>query len=878
MNKFSLMCLFLILTCQSAIAVHSIGQTHWTQLDQNQQFNQKRTEQTLALDVATIEALLATSDFVDMALPLPSGQFVRYRLKPSQVMAPELARKYPQIMTFRGAEIGQPDNLGSFDLSSKGFFGMFEHGGKTVYIDPVKGTELYRSYYFTHAMKQASPVKIKRHPPIRFPELSDATGKRPDDQLQTSQISERIVYRLAVAATGEYTAYHGGTRELALAALVTMVNRVNQVYARDLGVTFQLVANNDQLIFLDAATDPFTNSDQDINGDIIADAIEAVIGVSDYDIGHLVVTEGGGVAGLGVVCTSEKASGLTGSSVPESDAFYIDYVAHEIGHQLGAEHTFNGLVGACQGNRSGLSAFEPASGSTIMGYTGICGTQDLQRNSDPFFHLHSIEQMVAFTRQGVGSTCGNRIGLTNQSPVVDAGSDYFIPARTPFTLTGSATDPDSDTLTFSWQQFDLGTATSSPDQDAIDRGAGPLFRVFDPTSEPVRTFPRLIDILTNSSVLGETYPTTNRILNFRLAVRDGQGHVASDAMQVSVVNSTNGFAVTQPDGSSQWESAVHSISWDTANTQNAPVSCSRVSISLSTDGGMSFPTPLANAVDNDGQQDVLITSAISTNQARVRVNCSDNIFFAINSGNFTINFDGPAEPIIPVYQSQDSLSVNEDERLTVKVEDLTFAFDLAIDSITLMAGDNYTLDGTTVIPDENFNGQLVVPATATKGNQSSEQFSIEITVVEVNDVPMVVNDKVEVAFQANLVVLPVLSNDTDVDGDTLNISSVDYQGEGTVTIASTNLVYTAGNAFSGAETFSYTVSDGNGGSASGEVEVTVAPAPASVPVEPDPEPNLPPEPPAQSLDDGSSGGTLFAVLWILIICCGTRLGVKKYGM
>ncbi|AZZ96391.1 hypothetical protein ELR70_04190 [Pseudoalteromonas sp. R3] len=856
MNKLSLMCLFLILTCQSAIAVHSIGQTHWTLLEQNPQINLKSTEQILTLDESSVQALLATSDFVDMALPLPSGQFVTYRLKPSQVMAPELARKYPQIMTFHGSQIDRPDNLGSFDLSQKGFFGMFEHDGKTVYIDPVKGTKQYRSYYFTHAMKQANSVKIKRHPPIRFAELSEALEKRPGDLMQTSQISERIVYRLAVTATGEYTAYHGGTRALALAALVTMVNRVNQVYARDLGITFQLVANNDQLIFIDAATDPFTNSDQDIDGDTITDAIEAVISASDYDIGHLVVTEGGGVAGLGVVCTSQKAAGLTGSPVPESDAFYIDYVAHEIGHQLGAEHTFNGLVGACQGNRSGLSAFEPASGSTIMGYTGICGTQDLQKNSDPFFHLHSIDQMVEVTRQGVGNTCGSRTGLTNQSPVVDAGSDYFIPARTPFTLTGSATDPDSDTLTFSWQQFDLGTATSSPDQDAIDRGTGPLFRVFDPTSEPVRTFPRLIDILTNSTVLGETYATTNRTLSFRLAVRDGQGHVASDAMQVTVVNSTNGFRVTQPDSSSQWDSATHSVIWDTANTQNAPVSCSRVSISLSTDGGASFPTSLANGVDNDGQQDVLITSAISTNQARVKVHCPDNIFFAINSGNFTINFDGPAEPIIPVYQSQDPLSVNEDERLMVKKEDLTFAFDLAIDSITLMAGDNYTLDGTTVIPDEHFNGSLVVPATATKDNQISEQFNITITVVAVNDEPTVLNDRVEVAFQASQVVLPVLSNDSDVDGDILSISSVDYQGDGTVTIASASLVYTAGSTFSGTETFSYTVSDGNGGSASGEVEVTVA-----APVEPDPEPNPLPEPPVQSLNDGGQEAHY-------LLCCG----------
>ncbi|RZM74401.1 hypothetical protein C3B51_19790 [Pseudoalteromonas rubra] len=882
MNKLSLICLMLLFTCHSALAVQLIDQTHWTVLERDSQLKRTHTEQYLELDLASVRAKLVAASKLDMALPLPNGEFVTFRLEPSQVMAPELANKYPDIMTFKGAQLGEPSNFGTFDLSPKGFYGMFEHQGKTVYIDPQPASHSYRSYYFTPTEQHTLAADMKRHPPIRFPGISDARTNKPEGLMQTSQISERIVYRLAVAATGEYTAYHGGTRALGLAAIVTMVNRVNQVYARDLGVTFQLVANNDLIVFLDAQTDPFTNTDQDIDGDVISQAIESVMSDADYDIGHLVVTTGGGVAGLGVVCTTQKASGLTGSPQPEADAFYIDYVAHEIGHQLGAEHTFNGLVGACQGNRSGLSAYEPASGSTIMGYTGICGEQDLQLNSDPFFHLHSIEQMVEVTRQGVGNTCGTRTNLNNQSPVVDAGEDFTIPARTPFTLTGSATDSDSDTLSFSWQQFDLGTATNSASQDAIDSGTGPLFRVFNPTMGPSRTFPKLVDILTNSVAYGEAYPTTNRTLNFRLAVRDGQGHVASDTMQVTVVNSATGFRVTQPDSNSQWLSQTHTVTWDTANTQNAPVSCSRVSISLSTDGGVNFGTSLANGVDNDGEQDVVITSAISTDSARVRVNCTDNVFFAISSGNFTINFDGPPAAIKPVFVSQQVLSVAEDQRIQIKKEDLNFELGLAVDSITLLPGDNYTLTDLTVSPSENYNGELQISAIATKDGQSSEAFTIKVTVTAVNDAPVAQNDTADVAFQAEQVLLSVLDNDTDVDNDPLSISSVDYQGSGTVTIAQNGLVYTPGSAFSGTDTITYTVSDGNGGSATGQVTLTVAAAPVEPEPEPDPQPDPQPAPqpetqtPTQSLDDGGSGGSLFMMLWLLIACVCIRVGVKQY--
>ena len=441
--------------------------------------------------------------------------------------------------------------------------------------------------------------------------------------------NERKRYVIAISAAGEYTQYHGGTVEAGLGAIATLLNRVNEVYQRDVAAEFQLASGNDTIIFTDTATDPFNNDDGDIDANVtVQQNAQTQTGtkLGPFDIGHVVNTGGGGLAGLGVLCTAEKSAGMTGSPNPVGDAFFIDYVAHEIGHQFGADHTFNGTTGSCGGgNREASQAWEPGSGSSIMAYAGICGEENLQANSLPYFHSKSIEQMRAHMARV--ASCGSSQSLTNNAPQVAAGNDYVIPANTPFVLKGAGADLDQDPLSYTWEQIDLGTESFSV-ASMVDDGSRPLFRFVAPTALPERTLPSLPSLLSNTLAKGEAWPATNRALNFRLTARDGKGGVASDDMKIQVVNTGSAFRLTSPLVTPLGAGANQTIGWDVAGTNAAPINCSKVDLSLTRDEGVSW-TLLASGQPNSGSASVTIPAG-NDGTARLKVACSDNLFFAIS--------------------------------------------------------------------------------------------------------------------------------------------------------------------------------------------------------------------------------------------------------
>lgn len=594
---------------------------------------------------------------VSLDLPLPNGKMVSVDIGDSAVMPPVLAAKFPEIKTYRLLSRIGTVLSGRIDYTPNGFHAMLDTEQGTVFIDPRQnnGDRVYISYY----KKNYQPVEriieprncavnktfLKEQPSFHKKSLASITANRSGDQLRT--------YRLAVAATGEYTNFHGGTVAAGMAAIVTTINRVNQIYNRDLSVQLQLVANNDLIVYTNGTTDPYSNNN---GGAMLSENIanlSSVIGNNDYDVGHVFSTNGGGVAFLGVICNNDfKGGGVTGTSNPINDPFYIDFVAHELGHQFAGNHIFNGNSGNCSGfSRNGNTAYEPGSGSTIQGYAGICGSDNLQSNTDPMFSSQSIDEMVYHTVSGSGASCGTTTANGNTAPNnVNAGADYTIPAHTPFEMTGSATDIDGDTLTYSWEQFDLGPAQGVNEGD---NGSSPLFRAFLPSTSPTRTFPRLTDLLNNTIIIGETLPTTTRTLTMRLTVRDQNGGVDKDTAILSVEDTGVGFEVTSQNSTTtlQSDSAVD-ITWNVAGTTGAPINCPSVDVLMSTDGGLTFPTTLSSGVANDGAQSVILPSITAT-EVRFKVKCSNNIYFDINNANITIEDipvimtyeDAPASPI-----------------------------------------------------------------------------------------------------------------------------------------------------------------------------------------------------------------------------------------
>jgi hypothetical protein len=398
------------------------------------------------------------------------------------------------------------------------------------------------------------------------------------------------------------------------------------------------------LVYTNSATDPYTNNNGVTMLGQNQSNIDAVIGSANYDIGHVFSTGGGGVAGLGVVGVGgQKARGVTGSPAPVNDPFVIDYVAHEMGHQFGANHTFNGDSGSCAGgNRNGSTAYEPGSGSTIMAYAGICGNDNLQANSDAYFHFISFEEIRSYVSAGAGFNSATKINTGNAVPTVEAGINYTIPDQTPFFLTAVGSDANaSDVLSYNWEQRDLGPQR---DLSLPDNGSGPLFRSYNSTTSPTRYFPQLSSVLNNTSSVQEKLPLTNRTMNFRVTVRDnrsGGGGVNNDNMSITVVNSGTGFALTSQNTATNWTgNSVQNLTWDVAGTNTGSINTPFVDILFSSNGGASFDTVIASAVPNDGSQDIIVPN-IGTSQGRIMLRGTGNIFFDINNTNIVVT-PGPS--------------------------------------------------------------------------------------------------------------------------------------------------------------------------------------------------------------------------------------------
>lgn len=558
--------------------------------------------------------------------PVHDGLMQRFRIYEAPVMDAALSARYPEIKSYVGIGLDDATATIRFSVSPLGVHTMLTAAEKpTVFVEPYT-TDLKTYSVFERSDKRAAfsrfECTVMEHSAKQIRSISAARPNADDGTLRT--------YRLAMSVTGEYTAYFGGTKALALAAINTTMTRVNGVFEKDFAVNMVLISNTDSVIYTNSSTDPYGSTDANYNSELQS-TLTSVIGNANYDIGHLMSAIGnnGNAGCIGCVCASGKGSGYTTSTVPTGDNFDIDFVAHEMGHQFGANHTFT------FSNEGTGAQMEPGSGSTIMGYAGITGATDLQAHSDPFFHAYSIQQVTNYVKS---TSCQTNTATGNTTPTVNAGADYTIPKGTPFMLTGTGSDANGDTVTFNWEQMNSGTSsTTYPSTTAT---SGPAFRSFVPSTSGVRYFPRLETIKTGAtSWQWEAVPNVARTLNFRLTVRDnhagGPANNSDDA--VITVNGTAGpFSVSAPNTAVTWAAgSTQTVTWNVAGTTANGVNTANVDILLSTDGGNTYPITILAATPNDGTQTITVPNNPGA-QNRIMVKGTNHIFFDISNTNFTI--------------------------------------------------------------------------------------------------------------------------------------------------------------------------------------------------------------------------------------------------
>ncbi|OQP62862.1 hypothetical protein A3860_26490 [Niastella vici] len=580
---------------------------------------------------------------VRISLPLPvAGKTLSSAFTESPVLVDALTKQLTGLKTY---ELKDPVTLGlqgRLTITAQGVTGLIFTTNGSAYISPLGADQPgVHMVYYVKDIPVTEPILCGAKEVVEGAANRVAAVQASDCRLRN--------YKLAVAATGEYTYWAGGTQSQALTYIATLVNDVTSIYQRDAGITFTLVSNN-SIIFTDSLSDPYpTVSFPD--GTTLSNNHSTLVtnlGSGNFDEG-IVLNYGwnGGLASLGAVCNATRkgqaaaglnfGSGSNPTAGPQGPVF-VGTVAHEMGHQFNATHTMAATNGACSGNTTSATAYEPGGGSTIMAYAGSCTGNSYQNNSDLYFHGGSILQIASFSVNS--ATCVTPITTSNTAPTITvAATAYTIPVSTPFMLSATGTDMTNSTLYYCWEQMDANATTTAP--PAATATSGPNFRSYPPTTSNTRVFPRLADLVSGATTTYEVLPSVTRAMNFQVMVRDaasGGGCTAQTTVTVNTNTAAGPFSVTSQNTATSWTANgtnTATITWNVASTNVAPVNCSNVDIILSTDGGLTFTDTLAANTGNDGTENITIPS-LPTSIGRIMVKARGNIFFNINAANITI--------------------------------------------------------------------------------------------------------------------------------------------------------------------------------------------------------------------------------------------------
>jgi hypothetical protein len=606
----------------------------------------------------------AEHESTEVTVPFPDGKFERFRVEASPVIEKPLESKGFETRTYKGVGIDDPSATIRFEEAFDGFHAMVRSSKGVFYIDPstkdsqrgAQGT--YLSYFASARRRPARrlhcEVSSERAKRNQASLLQKKQGSRTTAESLAPEPAGLRTYNLAVAVNSYYVAavYDGSLTvsafDQAAAAVTRTVNRINGIYESELGIRLNLVPDEAKLIYTDPRRDPYRGVNADAQGSLAANQanLDKVIGKDHYDIGHLFTTQTAGLASVGSVCNADyKGQGVTGIDAPTGDDFDVDYVSHEIGHQFGANHTFNAISKSCKGNRYAETAYEPGSGSTIMAYAGkgICDPESLQDHSDAYFHLASLLEIEGFindSNPGGGASCGTSAPLSFGRPSISAEGSYIVPKGTPFMLTAVLKKDPSNPTMINWEEFDLGDTAPPDDESGSPSVPRPLFRSRPPENEGFRFFPDFESLIhtSGSPTLGEALPMLDRTMKFRVTGRNNHGSFSYAETPVKIDVSSGPFKIVSVSGGISWShGSIHKIQWDVANTGRDPVRCAKVSILLAIDEDPSKLYPLAEGILNSGSYNLTVPADVPvTDRGFLIVKADQNIFLAVYSSPLQI--------------------------------------------------------------------------------------------------------------------------------------------------------------------------------------------------------------------------------------------------
>lgn len=804
------------------IVLHVNAQSFWKKSDESG-FQLRSAEsrsiipdkyQTFTLDFQGLKTYLANaplemsdakkSETLLLEIPMPNGKTELFKVYESPVMESEISARYPDIKSYKAYSLSDKSKNMRFALSINGFHGSIMSLSGETYIDPYSSENIQD--YMVYDVKNHNPDTYKG---VNLCGVEDES--RPDihhfnPTLRNAEEVELRTYRLALACTGEWgRVTRRGTKEKCLADMNTMINRLNIIYEREMAIRYIIINDNDKLIFLDPATDPYENSNEGkkLVG-INTSKLNAIIPSTSYDIGHLlsICFDIGGVVSGRLCNASNKGNGVTCNNDNDLSRIVTRVLAHEIGHQLTAGHVWNNcdFDGENDQFHQG-SAVEPGSGSTIMGYAGTCGVDNVVSAEDDYFNVRSLEQMYeATTNNAQAYLCATKIQSGNHYPVITMPSKtYVIPISTPFELSAKATDEDGDNLTYCWEQSDTGETVPLGSQSA----SAPLFRSFKPSATgDVRFFPRAANILSGSFTdKTEVLPNNSRDLNFRFTVRDNNaaaGGVIWGDYKISSTTQAGPFKITYPEIDVKFQIGQQvNVTWDVANTDKAPVNCKMVNIYGSFSAAIRNDdpnlVPLALNVPNDGSQEVYIPNKVS-NFFRVIIKAADHIF--LTSSKIPSKIEAPTTPGIFFETQQNYVKICQptegkidftttglagfsDDIIFEVASELPLGTTAIFSSSTVKAGQPVSLIINSVNVKGNQSGQILVRAFAPGLDTMERLINIEIVGANLSSLQTLLPEN----GSSGVVALPKFNWIKKVDAETYEIQlskSPDFAGNNLV--------------------------------------------------------------------------------------------------